>query len=897
MKKILAVFLLFVLLVSNFPVSASSSENQLSTAQNEAKFLDMLEIIDLENQDNSTLITRAKFCAMLTACMNLELDESNESVFEDVTSATEYASSINTAYKFGLVSGSANGLFNPESPISFEAVLKMCTIALGYEKVANAYGGYPAGYTRIAKEIGLTDGVNCDADFLNNDVYVLLYNFLVSDIAEITSVLGDGSYTIKRNPGNTPLYTYFNLQKDEGVIKTAGHVSMLYNYDETDASIYMNGKTYAVDIKGCEEYLGIYADIYYDSTNRVRAIYPGYQNELTRINSDEIDSFSKGVVTIIDENDRTKKLSLSPSYTFVKNGRSINPSQADFMVENAEYVFIDNDGNSSFDVVLSYVPEYIMVSSVDVVEGMIYDNNGPGKYLNLNTEKGVYYTLTHIDPEGISSPITMEDLSKNQVIKYYRSLDGAYVAGEVGSDTITGTIDEKGDDTLFIGGKEYEPNSYFTNASKLTFGTQYVFYLAPDGTLTYAIASNSNEMQYGFLIDFKFRTQGLSQLSYIKILTSGNELLETELADEITLDGERGVENDSPKLTAKLKNQQNTSITKCQLIRYCLSNEGKVSKIDTAIKIEDGEFTPDKFIETNAGDDILTRHIYNKNMFYHGAYRVFAPSAVIGSETIMFSLPSDFETNSDLPVEYDEDDFAVITTSHLQSYYDDGLNVTMYDINRNLEPAVVLVYNGMSGKNAVVSSTSVPAVVKSVSQGINEDGEITTMISLFSGTKSQKLVVQQEKNSTLSKDDLPASGDIIRYVLDKNGEIANFIIDVRYKSATSSRSASLERTPSALNGGTKNHNIYTGKVYNHSASSLSMYVTGGKESGREYLADLAGFSVVSNCSVVVYDSATKSAKAGTLDMLADALCVGKDNASLIAVKTYTHQASNIFIYK
>ncbi len=897
MKKILAVFLLFALLLSNTVVFASSVVPEFSSAQNEAKFLNMLEIIDLANEDDSAVISRAKFCDMLIACMNSELTSVSESVFSDVSVASKYAPAIHMAHNLGLVSGSTDGLFNPDSPITFEATLKMCTIALGYEKVANAYGGYPVGYTRIAREIGLTDGVNSAENFSNNDVYILLYNFLVSDIAEITSVLGDGSYTVKREPGNTPLCVYFNLQKDEGIIKTAGHASMLYGYDETDAGIFVNGKTYTTHIHSCEEYLGMYAEVYYDKTNCVKAIYPDLENVFAHKTGEEIDDVSGGIVTTIDENDREEKLRLSASYTFVKNGRSINPTQADFKVEDADYVFIDNDGDSSYDVILAYVPEYIMVSSTDVVEGMIYDNNGSGKYLSLDTEGGVYYTLTYIDPEGIASPMIMEDLSANQVIKYYRSHDGAYVTGEVSSTTITGTIEEIGDDTLVIGGQQYKPNSYFTDASGLVFGTPYVFYLASDGTLTHAVASNGNEMQYGFLIEFNFKTSGLDYLTYLKILTPENELLETELADKITLDGESGIKNDSAKLAQKLKNSQNTAITKCQVIRYSLSGDGKVNKIDTAIEIEDGEFTPDKFIETNAGDDVLTRHIYNKNLFYHGAYRVFAPSAVIGAETIMFSLPSDFVTNAGSPVEYDEDDFAVITTSHLQSYYDDGLNVTMYDINRNLEPAVVLVYNGMSGENAVVSSTSVPAVVKDVSQGLNEDGDATTFVSLFSGSKSQKLAIQSEKNSTLSKADLPASGDIIRYVLDKNGEIANFIIDIRYKSATSGKRASLERTASALNGGTKNHNIYTGYAYNHSASSLSMYVTGGKESGREYLADLAGFSVVSNCSVVVYDSASKSAKAGTLSMLADALAVGRDNASLIAVKTYTHQASNIFIYK
>lgn len=894
MKKFTVCILVFVMIFSSLSVFTYAEENVMPVSlQKEVKFLDMLGITDISEKDE--IITRAKFCDMLMKSMNVDNFSYQDGLFYDVSYSTEYSDSIGAAYSLGIIGGGGNGMFTPESPITMEAALKMCVAALGYERVANALGGYPVGYISVAKEIDLEDGVNLGQEFTNDDIYILLYNFLISDSATISYVKNEGAVNIKRNEGDTPLSRYFSLKKDTGILKSAGHVSMLSEFDETEPKVYVNGVNYKTTVASPEIYLGLYADIYYDKYNCVRAIYPHTINSFVEKSYDEIDGLKGNTLITYDEKGREDEIKLELSYSFVKNGRIKNASEADFKVENAQYTFIDNDGNGRYDVVTAQIPDYIIVSSTDVVEGIVFDTNGSGKHLDLNLENKVCYEFTFIDEEGTTSPIIMEDLSKGDVIKYCKSEDGKYITGEVTKRSITASIEEKGEDYIVISGTSYKTNCRFNGIDELKFGMEYLFYIASDNTITYAVTSNSNQMQYGFIVAFGAKQIGLAYRTNLKILTPENEVVAYELADKITLDSYTGVKNNDERIREKFTNEKDRTITKYQLIRYLLNSEGKISKIDTATELAKEEFTPDKLIEDSGKDDILTRHLHNQSVFYHGSYRVLAPNAVIGPQTLMLSLPTDFETQGETPKEYDEDEFAFVTTANLPSY--ETVSVTMYDIDRNLQPGVVVFYKGASGANAVVSNKATPAVVKSVTKGLNEDGDETTLISLYQGSSSYKLLVDKEKNATLSNDDLPTSGDIIRYVLNKKGEIANFVIDLNYIPATANEKAKLETTDKTVNSGLGNDMISFGKSYFHSSSTLAMLIEGGKAGGHEYLAGISTYQMPSNVRVVVYDGASKSAKPGNIGMLADALSVGEDAASLIAVKCYSHQLSDIFIYK
>lgn len=895
MKKILALIIVFVMVLS-FSVCVSAEDVNAVISSEKVTFLHMLDVIDEYKLNTEVTVTRAAFTHMLIKAMNQEEATPSADLFADVTVNTPYAGSVARAYSLGLVNGGESGLFKPEDPITMEAALKMTVLALGYNDIAAAYGGYPVGYLRVAKEIDLINGVNISESYERADIYQLLFNFLMSDVCMVTSVVED-TLTFKRDIGNTPLNLYFNLEKDEGVVRTAGYTSMVHGYEAEGARVYVNGTNYTTNIENIENYIGLNASIWYNSKKEVKAIYAGEDNASIDIKSESIDSIEGNVIITYDEaSGKNSKIVLDPSYTFVKNGRSINPEVSDFVAENSDLNFIDNNLDNKYDVVLSYVPEYIVVSYIDAVEGIVFDTNGSGKHLILNEEANIAYTLTRVDEDGVCVPMYMEDLTKNDVIKYYISEDGTYVRGEVCAKTLSGTVTERTENSVIIDGTEYKVNSYFGDATKLAFNVEYTLFLASDDTITCISPNQTGTMQYGFLIDFVSRKAGLDSLVMVRILATNNDIIEAELADQITLDGKKRVDKSSDEIINKLTDPADRNVTAYQVIRYTMDEENKVSKIDTAEELSDDEYSLDKLTDSNLSDDSLTRHLFKKTVFYHGTYKVFAPNAVVGASTVFISVPEEFGTlNNGSVRKFDEDDFNIITSADLQSY--ETMEVTMYDINKNLEPAIVLMYKGISGDNATVSNHATPAVVKGVTYGFTEDGDTTAIISFYQGKRAYKLPISTEKYATLGQSDLPAPGDIIRMVTDKHGEIANFKIDLKYNPAKDGKEASLSTTSQTLNSGLGNDVIYFGKSYFHSSSSLSMLVQGGKANGHDYLADIAAFKLLSNCSVIVYDATTATAKPGNLGMLADALSVGEENASLIAVKCYSHQISNIFIYK
>ncbi|NOV03592.1 S-layer homology domain-containing protein [Paenibacillus planticolens] len=75
-------------------------------------------------------VTRAQFAALLVRGLGLP-EEAGLNVFTDVAATQWYASEVNTAAKYGLVQGVAEGQFNPDAQITREQMVVMMMKAIG----------------------------------------------------------------------------------------------------------------------------------------------------------------------------------------------------------------------------------------------------------------------------------------------------------------------------------------------------------------------------------------------------------------------------------------------------------------------------------------------------------------------------------------------------------------------------------------------------------------------------------------------------------------------------------------------------------------------------------------------------------------------------------------------
>lgn len=82
-------------------------------------------------------VTRAQFAALLVRGLGLA-EEAGQSVFTDVPDTQWYAPEVNTAAKYGLVQGVAEGQFNPDAQITREQMVVMMMKAIGLVKGTSA---------------------------------------------------------------------------------------------------------------------------------------------------------------------------------------------------------------------------------------------------------------------------------------------------------------------------------------------------------------------------------------------------------------------------------------------------------------------------------------------------------------------------------------------------------------------------------------------------------------------------------------------------------------------------------------------------------------------------------------------------------------------------------------
>ncbi len=110
-------------------------------------------------------LTRAELTKIMVVMSNPDFESSSiytEQSFSDVSSEHWAYPYIEYAKANGIIDGYGDGTFKPENDVTIEELLKMTVCLLGYEPMAETTGGYPAGYIKTAKRLGLDDFINVD---------------------------------------------------------------------------------------------------------------------------------------------------------------------------------------------------------------------------------------------------------------------------------------------------------------------------------------------------------------------------------------------------------------------------------------------------------------------------------------------------------------------------------------------------------------------------------------------------------------------------------------------------------------------------------------------------------------------------------------------------------------
>ena len=159
--------------------------------------------------------------------------------------------------------------------------LRIC----GYELLAEAQGGFPVGYSKVASDTKLLKNVSVkNSEVSRKDMAILLENAFNLGMYEIgNSSSGEGmGYSVS---DDTILSEYWDMYYTEGVV-TAANGTNLYAGTETKNVVTIGDISYSADKnEDYIDYLGTYSKAYYTEIDDIKYIERGYEDIVGKLAS------------------------------------------------------------------------------------------------------------------------------------------------------------------------------------------------------------------------------------------------------------------------------------------------------------------------------------------------------------------------------------------------------------------------------------------------------------------------------------------------------------------------------------------------------------------------------------------------------------------------------------
>lgn len=870
MRKFISIILAFAMMLSLFVTSASASDSQYEEI---SFFLSQLGISQGVTGDENGNITRAEFAAMIVRGINMTSLSASAGSFEDC-SDSPFEKEIYIAKALGITNGTSAITFSPESGVGYNAAAKMLVSALGYTAKAEAMGGYPSAYVRIANSLGLMSGADTSAETVSaKDAFIMIYNMMTADVA-VADGIEDGNLTVTSRRGRNLLTENFDYTYVTGVIETvSGHG---INFAGMENDCIQIGTEYLKSDYDYTQLLGYDADAWYDDNGYVRAVIPTSANDAVTISAENVTGYSNHTLTADDiSSGKEKKYSLEKGFSFIQNGRLIAHTDDSFIFPEGSLRLIDNNGNGRYDFVIAEKIEYFVVSAINGVNKVIYDYNSV--YPSISLESDDEYTVS-LTVDG--APGAVYDLTENMVCEVLMSEDGKLCKIAATTSMVSGTVAEKGDDYVVIGGKSYKYTSYFLGTGlSLTIGSTYDVLLSTDGRIVSVAGSGADSMKYGFFMDCSLGS-GLNAEAKIKLLTYNGDIAVYTLKDKITLDG-----TSAEATSVKGIFVDASGIPKYQVIRY-KEKEGTITHIDTADTMGEQWVVDANEPENNS----LTKFCEKLSVHYRSSVTFGIPN-VSFKNAIIFNVPKALSTKEG--EKYDDDLFMLGGTGDLTN--DATYTVDVYDYDERYLPAVIVMYKTVDSSTlASPSSSSTGYVVRSITDAVDGDGNALKLLKLFGGGMYRQYFIDPDSyQAIVKKDAVPKRGDIVRITTDSKGYIVGLANDVSYNRDDGSIFVNYGQ------GGVSTVSYdylsyYSGKVLAFGDGHIALEADNAPSSA------LSSGNVVNlalgTVKYVVYNVADDEIYAGNSASVVSKMTAGFENASRVVCKTSHYTVNTVYIY-
>ena len=715
MRRIISVLLAIAMLFSCAMVAmAEDAAATPAVGVEEIDFLAKLGLMEADADPEAT-ITRAEMAKIVMMCIGQgDSVTPTETPFTDVNASNEYSGYIQLANSAGIMVGGGDGTFNPNGNVTYNQMVKLLIHAIGHEAFAQASGGYPGGYLMTASNNEMLVGTTPAGEqaVSHGVAAILIKNALNIDVYERISY-GD-SYEYVSRAGVTTLTKFFDVYEVQGVI-TANHFGSLSGTSSLkDDEIMLDGATVLkTGESGAEDYLGYLMNLYVkvDKDARYNTIVAAYPLEtaITVINGDAVmNRTSDSLLVYLDETNEEEELKIDSSADMIYNGSPKFWSAADLKGNFGDITAIDNDSDGDVDVLIVYNYKNVIVDTTKVSDNRVYTKDetvAAWQSFEIDPEsRSVKTTFVNTDGEDI----TIEDIEEWNVLSVAKSDGGDVMKVILCDETVEGTIESFGDDTITIDGTEYDYDTTKVAApSAADFEREAVFYLDFAGRIAAIDFDGAiGGMEYGYVRAAAASGTGFSRKAEIEMLVPDGITI-FELAKEVKLNGVT-VSNEAAVADAAI---QDGGVAKKQLIMYSLDEEGKIEKINTFVDDTANTLTEKVKADTFTLDGVING---DSTRYQGGTFKGFGSKYLVRENTKVFIVqnPDDAVDREDL--------YKVWSPSSLGSYYFGKLQV--FDVDSDhIAGAVVLQYaDGMFSRS---TGHHTGGVVTGISQALNDEGD------------------------------------------------------------------------------------------------------------------------------------------------------------------------------
>ena len=858
-KKITSSIVATAMTLSVFFTSAFASlpTDIINTDYKDA--VSLLSVLDIMVGDKDTgmfrpddTIIRSEAARVAISALGLQKVASSTSgttKYTDVPEGHWATGYINVATQQGMVIGDDVGTFRPDSDISYQEMVTIMVRALGYEPMAKSKGGYPTGYLVTASNIGLTDDVSGVASegITRGNVAKLVFNALTINMMEQKGFGQDINYEIG---DNTLLEDYLDVIKVTGQVQAVGLSALDGASSLEENKIMIGDKVYKTGDADVRQILGFNVDAYVTNSKNASdrtllvAIPVEGENEVVSVNAENIEEIVKSPTVYIrywldKETDKnTKKANISSSAKVLYNGKVGTMDDVDFITDGA-ITLLDSDANGDYDVVFvnettNYVVEEVVENTHKIVD----------KYGNPTLVLDPEDTSIQFSINKGSEKITLKDLKEWDVLTVTKSKDGDFIYIEVSNEKVSGTVTEKDDEKVYIGGTGYKIASNYQSA--ISLNDKGTFYLDVHSKIAAVDAESTVSENYAYLNEIEM-TNNLNKTFDVELFTKDGEVKNYTSHTKIKVNG-------SANLTALEAKEAIGG--RGQLITFELNSEGKINKITTATDTS-GAIDEDNFSKNLSIDGAVFKKSSSK-LTGNGK------SITVGKDTIVFDIPEGSTKTTD---------YKIGNSSYFVN--DDEYDVIAFDMKEDLTASVIMV----TSSNGEADEASSILVVDKITKVEDEDGNPVEKLYAYQDGKLVTLVTEEEDILVKTSESGEVSlkqGDIIQVRLNASGKIEkiSLVFDISSKAEEKTNVISEDSV------------TYYGKVVKKFSDSFNHQVAGG---------EVMNFKV-GNANIYRVDT-TKNTKQITVGDIGDIQKYDESAPELVFVRVYEDEVKDIIVVK